>query len=319
MGRLWTSILLFHALLSASGTKSARSKKKRIPQLTTPVPLLDQDDTSAFVEEGDGLNTHMEASDQNEYAHDAVKDVPGIDWNRAAVRSSFSDTEEEGSLADRSLSYDEDQSFKEEEVSPVVTPLDSFSALDDEWVLAEDEDNEDALDEDGFECIDISVPMARSTTGPVKRVIRSTANLIEHIDTNTKPFQRKVGKLACDGLTAMAQTLHDTTIDGLDTIEQIDLKQTAEALLGGVVHVAATLRETPLGRRVVRGASITVSRAKLKMIDTAIAVLSGLRNSLDSAVSTLDEQKVLIDEKLRPYGLPVGEVVALGSDDEIEE
>jgi hypothetical protein len=55
------------------------------------------------------------------------------------------------------------------------------------------------------------------------------------------------------------------------------------------------------------------------MIDTAIAVLSGLRNSLDSAVSTLDEQKVLIDEKLRPYWLPVGEVVALGSDDEIEE
>lgn len=243
-------------------------------------------------------------------------------------------------------------SFEALEEVPLVAPRSSVierpcpELSSEDWIFAElasdDSPNGSAHDEfasdDSYECINRNVkseivggPRLRrkSIIGPFKGAIRSTAHIIEDLDRKTKPLQDEVSRRAYEGLSAIGQALHDTALDGMDTIDQIDLKQGAASVFGGIgtlmtkvgsggYAAVASLAVTPLGRRIVDGVDVSVSKTKLRVLDASIAVLSGLRNRLDKTVNLLDGHKVAIDEKLKPFGLPKGEVVAFdaGIDEE---
>ena len=238
---------------------------------------------------------------------------------------------------------DDDDEFSYEDVVPLDRErTDEWVPEDEEYSLPESNyGEEEILEDDGFECIDgrfaRSVLPAiechrlrrrKSIIGPIKRAVRSTAHLIENLDRRTKPLQNEVGRRAFQGADSIGKIIHDTTLDVMDTAEQVDIVRSAESVIGGLGSLLssiasggysawATFAASPVGNRVVSGVSLSVSRAEFNVLDTSIAVLTGFRDSLDRAVHSLDQRKVAIDERLRPFGLPRGEVVPL--EDSAEE
>lgn len=268
-------------------------------------------------------------------------------------KSSTGNLEEIPLVAPRSTGADNNDDESSSSSYEEVLPADRDCT--EEWLPEEDEyffhsesnyggEKEEILEDEGFECIDgryaRSVPAIESANrlrrrksiiGPIKRAVRSTAHLIEDIDRRTKPLQNEVGRRAFQGADRIGKIIHDTTLDVMDTAEQVDILRSAESVIEGFGSLFssvaaggysawATFAASPVGNRIVSGVSLSFSRAEFNVLDASIALLSEFRDSLDRAVHSLDERKVAIDGRLRPFGLPRGEVVPLeDSADEIDE